>query len=178
MMDLELLFTFYSQESPRGDENYYANIIRDNTRPLNGKPCILWFGDCDNDVDGSPYWKDDPCGQNETSLHYQGKALNGDVVPFIVVPPGIIQAVPDVVMGCQGAIYYKGRDCPVVVGDLGPRRKIGEASPAALRAVGLPALHNGNGGLDEQAMLFRIWPGVPARLILGDGTYQFELQHA
>ncbi len=167
---MKLVFTFKSQEND--SYVYYANIIQDENRILNGKPCYFWFGDADNDVDGSPYWKEDPSGQADTSLHLNGKPVNGDQFPFIVVPPQVINCTPEIVLGCVGTMEYKGKDVACVVADTGPKSKIGEASPAALRALGLPAPHNGNGGLDTQEILFRIWPGVPAKI----NGVQFTLQ--
>lgn len=155
---------------------YYANIIRDETQTLSGKPSYFWFGDADNDVDGAPYWHEDKSGQAGTRWTYKGKPINGDLVPFIVVPPQIIKMTPEIVGGCMGLAEYKDKVVPCVVGDSGPSFKIGELSPAALRPLGLPAPHDGNGGLDTQEILYRIWPGVPARLELKEGIYQFELQ--
>ncbi len=169
---MKLVFTFQSTEN--ATYRYWANIIQDENRILNGKPCYFWFGDCDNDVDGSPYWHEDPSGQANTSLQLNGKAVNGDKFPFIVVPPQVLNMTPEIVLGCVGTMEYQGKDVACVVADTGPKSKIGEASPAALRALGLPAPHNGNGGLDEQGILFRIWPGVAAKI---DGT-QFTLQRS
>jgi hypothetical protein len=176
MNSLKLLSTHRSIENP--GYTYYANIIQDNDRMLNGKPSIFWFGDCDNDVDGAPYWEDDPAGQPETRWHYQGKPINGEIIPYIVVPPQVIKITPEIVGGCIGTIEYNGLIQACVVGDSGPTSKIGEASPAALRGVGLPSPKNGNGGLDTQEMLFRIWPGVPAKLVINGADYQFELQRS
>jgi hypothetical protein len=174
--NMKLMFTHRSAENAK--YIYYANVIRDEARILNGKPCYLWFGDGDNDVDGTPYWHKDPAGQPGTRWTYQGKPINGDIIPFIVVPPQVINMTPEIVGGCIGTMEWNGKDVPCVVGDSGPLSKIGEASPAALRALGLPALENGNGGLDEQAILYRIWPGVAARLEIDGKIYQFELQHS
>lgn len=171
---MKLLFTHQSVEN--SEYTYYANIIEDDTRMLNGKPCIMWFGDADNDVDGAPYWKEDPYGQAETRWRYNGKAINGDKIPFIVVPPQVIRCTPEIVGGCVGTAEYGGRVVACVVGDSGPLRKIGELSPAALRELGLPAPHNGNGGLDTQEILYRIWPGVAAKLEIEGEIYQFALQ--
>jgi hypothetical protein len=173
---MKFLFTFQSQESAL--YRYYANIIRDESISIDGKPSYFWFGDADNDVDGSPYWHKDPDGQAGTRWTYQGKPINGDVIPFMVVPPQIIAMSPEIVGGCVGYMEWNGKRVACVVGDSGPRSKIGEASPAALRALGLPALENGNGGLDTQEVLYRIWPGVPASLSVNGQTYQFELQHS
>lgn len=171
---MNLVFTFRSQENAQ--YVYYANIIKDDDRSLNGKPSYFWFGDADNDVDGSPYWRKDPSGQPGTTLQQDGHSVNGDEVPFIVVPPQIINCTPEIVMGCIASMAYNGKVVACVVADSGPRSKIGEASPAALRALGLPAPQNGNGGLDTQEILYRIWPGVPARLETNGQIYQFVLQ--
>lgn len=173
---MKLIYTHRSAENAQ--YVYYANIIQDDTRMLNGKPCIMWFGDADNDIDGSPYWRKDPSGQAGTRWTYDGKPINGDVIPFIVVPPQIINSTPEIVGGCIGTMEYRDKLVACVVGDSGPLSKIGEASPAALRELGLPALENGNGGLDTQEILYRIWPGVAARLEINSQIYQFELQHA
>lgn len=171
---MNLLLTIRSVESL--NYTYWANVIKDEGTPLNGFPSYFWFGDMDNDVDGSPYWAKDPYGQPETTLRYKGKSLNGDKIPFIVVPPQIIQAVPPIVMGCAGYVEYNKKRVSVVVGDSGPRIKIGEGSPRTLRELGLPAPENGNGGLDYQEILYRIWPGVPAHLSLDGEDYLFQLQ--
>jgi hypothetical protein len=179
MNSIDFLFTFYSKESRDGANDYAANILRDNKLTINGKPCLFWFGDMDNDVDGSPYWNDDKSGQAGTRWQYNHKPINGDIIPFIVVPPQIIKVTPEIIGGCIGTVEYNNIVQSVVVGDSGPSNKIGEGSPATLRALGLTALKNGNGGIDDQKILYRIWPGVAARLMLGDGSiYQFELQHA
>ncbi len=169
---MKLVYTHKSQENSA--YVYYANVIQDEDRALNGKQSYFWFGDCDNDVDGTPYYREDPDGRPDTSLQLNGKAVNGDRFPFIVVPPQVINMTPEIVLGCVGTMEYQGKDVACVVADSGPRSKIGEASPAALRALGLPAPHNGNGGLDEQGILFRIWPGVAAKI---DGV-QFTLQRS
>ena len=167
---MKLLRTVYSK-----GENYAANIILDEANVLNGKPCILFFGDCDEDKDGSPDWENDRSGQAGTSLHFEGKPINGNVVPFIVVPPEIAKLTKEIVLGCFGTLEWKGKVTPVVVGDAGPHEKTGEASSAALAAVGAPTTKNGDGGIDDQEVLFRIWPGVPARLEVGGIVYQFSL---
>jgi len=171
---MKLMFTHRSAEN--AGYIYYANVILDDTRILNGKPCYFWFGDADNDVDGAPYWHEDQYGQAGTRWTYNGKPINGDVIPYIVVPPQVIKMTPEIVGGCIGSMYYKDKEVACVVGDSGPTSKIGEASPAALRALGLPAPHNGNGGLDTQEILYRIWPGVKSVLQINGQTYAFELQ--
>lgn len=168
---MKLLTTIYSK-----GENYAANVILDPETPLNGKPSIFFFGDCDNDVDGTPHWMKDPTGQNSTSLKYEGKPLNGDIIPFIVIPQEIANLSPEMFLGCAGYMEWNSGRVSVVVGDAGPHNKVGEASPAALKAVGAPTLDNGNGGIDKQEVLFRIWPGVPANLFINNVSYQFVLK--
>lgn len=169
---MKLMFTFKSSEN--SSYIYYANIVQDTENLKDNMPSYFWFGDADNDVDGSPYWNEDPCGQSETSLTHNGKPINGDQVPFIVVPPQVINMIVGVVLGCAGTMEWNGKSIECVVADSGPSSKIGEASPAALRALGLPAPHNGNGGLDTQEILYRIWPGVAA--VVEGITY--TLQHS
>lgn len=173
---MQLVYTHKSAEN--SSYVYYANIIRDYNVVIEGKPSYFWWGDADNDVDGSSYWRHDPYGQPLTRYTYNNKPIDGDKVPFIVVPPQIINMTPEVLGGCIGTMEYRNMVVSCVIGDSGPMRKIGEASPAALRSLGLPAFENGNGGLDSQEILYRIWPGVAARLEIDGETYQFDLQHA
>jgi hypothetical protein len=168
---MKLLTTIYSKR-----ENYAANIILDEDAQINGKPSILFFGDCDEDKDGSPDWHNDPTGAAGTSLHFEGKPINGNIVPFIVIPPEIANLTDDKFLGCFGTFEWRGKVTPVVVGDAGPHNKVGEGSSATLAAVGAPTSKNGNGGIDLQECLFRIWPGVPARLEIDGKVYQFELR--
>jgi hypothetical protein len=168
---MKILHTVYS----RG-ENYAANIILDDDRMLNGKPSLFWFGDCDEDKDGSPDWEHDPSGAPGTSLHYNGKPINGNIIPFIVVPPEVAGLLPDKFLGCQGLMEWREKVVAVVVADAGPHDKIGEGSSAALAGVGAPTTRNGNGGVDLQEVFFRIWPGVPAQLEIDGITYKFNLQ--
>jgi len=168
---MKYLTTIYSRK-----ENYAANIILDEDQQINSKPCLFFFGDCDEDKDGSPDWQNDPTGAPGTSLTYNGKPLNGNVIPFIVVPPEIAKLLPDRFLGAYGIMTWRDKFTGVVVGDAGPHEKVGEASSAALAAVGAPTTHNGNGGIDTQEVLFKIWPGVPATLDIGGVIYKFELK--
>ena len=81
---MRLLYTHKSAENTQ--YTYYANIIEDDTRMLNGKPCLMWFGDADNDVDGSPYWHKDPDGQFGTRWLYNGKPINGEAIILASAP--------------------------------------------------------------------------------------------
>ena len=119
-------------------------------------------GDMDNDVDGSQFWHNDPCGQSETTLQFSGKSIDSGVVPCIVLPPPIIKAIGPIVLGCQAQVEWNGTIVDGVVFDVGPRTKLGEGSYAMLKRLGAPALENGNGGIDGPEVQYRFWPGVPA----------------
>jgi hypothetical protein len=139
-------------------EGYTADVI------LHDDGHLSFVGDCDIDCDGSggnPHH--DPYFQPDTALRHESVALNAEEVPFIVVPPEIINAVQGVVLGCKASIGYKGRECPCVVGDIGPRNKLGEASPAAAEAVGIDGNPN-TGGIDLPRVTFELWPGLAAEV--------------
>jgi len=50
---------------------------------------VRFIADADIDADGSGSSHGDPYFQNDTTLHYNGMALNSDVDKFIVVPPSL-----------------------------------------------------------------------------------------
>lgn len=87
--------------------------------------------------------------------------LDSETENYIVVPPLIIQGVAGVVRGCKARVTYKGKSDDAVVGDKGPRNKIGEVSIALARSLGLnfsPRV----GGLDTPDIFYELWPGVAA----------------
>jgi hypothetical protein len=103
-----------------------------------------------------------------TWYRYPGKAANdpaayvdSETIPYIVVPPLIVQGVAGIVRGCKARVTYKGKSVDAVVADRGPRTKIGELSIAAARAVGIPSSPR-NGGLEVAEILYELWPGVAA----------------
>lgn len=146
-------------------ENYTADVIADDDGSN------FFVGDLDVDVDGSPDWRRDPCGQAETTLRHNGKSINSDKVPGIVLPPECINAVKGIVMGCQAEATYKGKTVRAVVFDSGPHNKLGEGSAALAIALGINPSPI-NGGVDSQSVTYRWWPGVPATV---DGIL-YELQ--
>lgn len=89
--------------------------------------------------------------------------LDAETIPYIVVPPQVRKGVRGVVLGCKGEIINTrtGRSVVAVVGDIGPKSKIGEASIAAARVLGI-AHSPRTGGTAEKFLLYRIWPGVAA----------------
>jgi Fungal chitosanase of glycosyl hydrolase group 75 len=87
--------------------------------------------------------------------------VDSETVPYIVVPPIIIQKTEGIVRGCKARATWKGRSVECVVADRGPANKIGELSIAAARAIGLPSSPR-NGGTEEPEVLYELWPGVAA----------------
>lgn len=112
------------------------------------------------DGDGSGSSHGDPDFQPDTSLHFQGKALNADLVPYIAVPPRIINGVEPIVLGCSAIVSYKGKRVSAVVGDIGPKKNLGEISIACAEALGIPSSPI-SGGVDF-GVDYEIHPGVRA----------------
>jgi len=103
-----------------------------------------------------------------TWYRYPGKARNdpaayvdSETVPYIVVPPLVIQSTAGIVRGCKAQVTWQGKTVDCVVADRGPSRKVGELSIAAARALGLPFSPR-NGGTEKPDVLYQLWPGVAA----------------
>lgn len=121
------------------------------------------------DTDGSGPLHGDPAAQSDTSLHHEGKALNADLVPYIVTPPAIIHGVKGIVLGCQAFVKNTTKDketdwIPCVVGDIGPHKKIGEVSVAAAKALGINPSPT-RGGEDRHVIRYRLLPGIAATVL-------------
>jgi hypothetical protein len=87
--------------------------------------------------------------------------VDAETVPYIVVPPLIRDRTVGVVRGCKARVTRGDNTVDCVVADLGPRKKIGELSIAAARALGLNPSPR-NGGTDEPELFYELWPGVVA----------------
>jgi len=133
---------------------------------------VSYTAKADIDSDGTGPHHGDRTAQNDTSLHFECRPLNADVDRYIVVPPQIRNAVAGVVLGCQAHVTFNGRTVTAVVGDIGPRAKLGEMSIACARALGIPDSPV-SGGV-ASGVTYRFEPGIPA---IVDGK-QFLLQHA
>jgi hypothetical protein len=74
----------------------------------------------------------DPTGQNVTSFRFSnGKSLPAEAVPYIVLPLNEAEDGPfdpRVAIGDVAIVIYKDMITAAICGDLGPVRKIGEAS--------------------------------------------------
>jgi hypothetical protein len=161
-----------------------AQITRQQIGTLEGCPIyalekygavrIEWVAKMAVCCDGSPTNPDeDPHWAKGTAYYNGGKYLDPYNVPYIVVPPLIIEAVDPVVMGCQGTIVNlkNGLSTPAITGEIGPDDKLGEASCEAAGRVGLSASPI-NGGTDEKIILYAIWVGVAA--IVDGVTYKLQ----
>ena len=111
--------------------------------------------------------------QEDTPKRY----VDSETVPYVVVPPIIIQKTKGVVRGCFARVTYKGKSVDCMVGDVGPKRKVGEISIAAARAVGM-RFSPRSGGEDRKIVQYEIFPGRKATingvaypLMRSNGTY-------
>ena len=122
------------------------------------------------DSDGIGPHHGDRTAQDETTYKPN---LNADEDRYIVVPPAIRNGVKGVVMGCmaQVADARTGKHTVAVVGDIGPRHKLGEISCACASAIGLDPSPV-DGGVDEHVIEYVIFPGVPA--IVNGTTYKLQ----
>lgn len=108
---------------------------------------IHWTSGMSIDCDGQPgsacNKTTDPYFQPNTSYNQSdGKPLNAETLPFIVVPlpSGIWNAANNGVKGgTLCTIVYKDKYVHAVVGDQGPTDRIGEASYGAAKALGIPS---------------------------------------
>lgn len=95
--------------------------------------------------------------------------VDAETVPYVVVPPVIVQRTQGVVRGCKARVTYRGISVDCVVADLGPASKIGEISIATARALKMPSSPR-SGGVSGAFVQYELWPGVAAN--------GFELQPA
>lgn len=141
-----------------------TDIWLDNSVPE--KPRLWWISNMMIDADGANDNPDnDPDWQGQTSLkHKDGSYLDAYEDIFIVVNKSIINAVPEIVMGCQARVTHldNGLKTPAAVGDLGPSAKIGEASVACAKIVKINPSPTHGGEEDKRAVLYECWPGQAA----------------
>lgn len=128
----------------------------------------------DGDGSGGNVWHEpEPPWQPETSYKVNGVSLNPNKVPFIVLPPQIILAVDPIVLGCKAMTWniMEGIKVPSMVGDVGPRTKLGEGSVENARRLKVPESPI-SGGVDDHIIFYRVWPGVPA--VIDGVTYKLQ----
>ncbi|MER6129364.1 glycoside hydrolase family 75 protein [Streptomyces sp. NPDC001795] len=114
--------------------------------PVCGKRgAVFWKADMDIDCDGRPGTlcnaRTDPYFSATTAyLQSDGRYLSAETLPYIVVP-GASTIWDHREYGVRGgslaAVIYQGRVQYAVVGDIGPKEVIGEASYATAKALGI-----------------------------------------
>jgi hypothetical protein len=121
---------------------------------------VKWTAKMAVDSDGVGPHHGDHTAQDETTYKPN---LNADVDRYIVVPPLIRDSVKGVVMGCRAFCRNKrnGETAFGVVGDIGPHKKLGEASCSMAKALGLNPSPV-DGGVDDHVIEYTIWPGEAA----------------
>lgn len=118
--------------------------------------------DLDVCTDGSGPSHGDKWHQDETAGAYaDGTYLNADVTPYLVLPPSGYQKlgasparVGDVCVLCYGE-----RWTPAILGEVGPKNKIGEASYKALQELTGLAEVDPNAGAIPRGVECLVFPG-------------------
>ncbi|TQK01128.1 M15 family metallopeptidase [Herbaspirillum sp. SJZ107] len=87
--------------------------------------------------------------------------VDAETVPYIVVPPLVVQKTVGIVRGSKARVTWNGKSVDCVVADKGPSDKIGELSIAAARALGIDPSPR-NGGHHATNVFYELWPGTPA----------------
>ncbi len=156
--------------------NWYGVIT--NTGKKTGKPIVQK--------------KSDPCPGayvSATSLYLPGndgealpdssplKYVDSATVPFVAVPPIIVKAVADPVLGCHCLVTSSvtGRTTDAVVADVGPSNHLGEISVACARALGVSTgtMHPANGGgAASPTIRYQLFPGKAA--VVNGVTYPLQ----
>ncbi|CAL9357299.1 glycoside hydrolase family 75 protein [Streptomyces sp. enrichment culture] len=156
--------------------NYRSDTGAPADIPVCGtRDAVYWKADLDVDCDGRP---GDRCN-GRTDPHFSpataftaddGRPLDAERLPYVVVPePSEIwdHRADDVRAGSLAALVHGDRVRYAVVGDVGPRDLIGEASYAAARSLGIPA--DPAGGGVSSGVTYIVFKGSEAESI-GDTT--------
>jgi hypothetical protein len=146
--------------------------IENSAVTLNDDGSVTYWAKAAVDNDGSGGNPEgDPDHQDQTSLRHAGRSLNAQKVPFVVVPPAILQGVGPVVLGSQAEVVWNGVKIAAVVGDIGPHTRIGEISVECARRLGMNPSPL-SGGIDSPSVFYTILPGIPA--VVDGITYQLQ----
>lgn len=142
-----------------------------------GENCLRFIADADIDSDGGPNVDNDPCWQPDTTLHFNGKPINAQTVPYAVIPLGILNLVKPIGLGCKVVCTHitTNKSAIGVLADLGPTRRIGELSPEMARRIGINP-NSRFGGEDRRLIKYEIFLGVPA--VVDGITYQLQPLHS
>lgn len=101
---------------------------------------------------GDKHW------QRGTAYYNNGKFLNADKVPYIVVPPFIIKAVDGCIMGTEASAYntLNGNESDAITGEKGPEDKLGEGSIELARRLAINP-HPNHGGTKNKVVVYTIF---------------------
>ncbi len=91
------------------------------------------------DVDGSGPHYGDRYAQSQTALKVGGKYLNADVTPYVALPPSVAKAAGMKLGDMVKVTAPNGKSAYGIYGDVSDdkaSRKLGEGSPALMRALG------------------------------------------
>ena len=151
-------------------EGYHSSIYERSDKS------VFFVGDFDVDADGGNNPDHDPYWQPDTSLHYNGKAIDAETVSGIVVPGWLVKAVKGTVLGCKARATNLAtmQSYDAVVHDTGPRNKDGEGTPYLAKKIGINS-NARRGGEDEPVILYEFWPGIPA--VVDGITYTLQPTH-
>jgi hypothetical protein len=156
--------------------NWYG-VVTDNGRP-NGNPIVQRSPDpCPGAyVSATSLFLPD---KNGASLPARSpyKYVDSATVPFIAVPPMIVQGVEGIVLGCRCVVTNTrtGKKTEAVVADVGPHNHIGEISVACATAIGVPVgnPHEANGGgAPAPRIHYQLFPGTAA--VVNGVTYPLQ----
>lgn len=124
--------------------------------------------DLDTDADGSPRAVQiDPWGQLQTSYAFpkltgQEQYVDAEKVPFFVLPGGFYQEY-GIALGDLGVLIYKDKVVYGFFADVGPKKKIGEASVKAVELLGHNPWNKAHttivSGIDKDVVLL-VFPGT------------------
>ena len=142
------------------------SLIQGCAITLDDDGVIRFLADADIDSDGGPNVDHDPYWQPDTTLHLRGKPINSQVVPYAVIPIGILNKVRPIGLGCQVRVTNRsnGKSCDAVLADLGPTRKIGEISAECARRLGVNP-NSVRGGTEKRIIFYEVYLGIPAIVV-------------
>ena len=150
------------------------SIIENCPLNLDTEDNILSYLACGRiDTDGTGLSHGDKWHLKETSLKLDGKSLNADEDPFIVIPGKIVKGVKPVVLGSKVILINtkNNRSAAGVVGDIGPDNRLGEMARCLAIKLGVDPDPN-TGGEDSHVIQYHIFLGVPANV----NGKQYKLQ--
>jgi hypothetical protein len=122
-----------------------------------------WWKDIVYEKDGQPFVLPNGVVPSKTAYTLDPKGrpedqLDSETIPYIVLPPFCVTGVKGIVKGCRALASYKKKRVECVVGDIGPRTKVGEGSIELCRQLGIRSSPR-NGGLETPEVIYEWWPG-------------------